>query len=179
MRRLTRRRRIRSIKTLPESNSDPRATVSSEDQARVGVQRLPHPEGLPLPEPASRHSAGHDLRAAVESPVVLEPGARALIPTGLVLEIPTGWEGQVRPRSGLAWRHGVTLVNTPGTIDSDYRGELKVLMINLGQEAFSVERGQRIAQIVFAPVAAVRLEEISEVSQTARATGGFGSTGVD
>ena len=149
------------------------------EPVRVGVLRLPHGEGLTLPEPASRHSAGHDLRAAVEESTVLAPGARQLVPTGLVLEIPPGWEGQVRPRSGIALRHGVTLVNTPGTIDSDYRGEIKVLMINLGEEEFLVERGDRIAQIVFAPVSEVELEESLELGGTRRAAGGFGSTGVE
>ncbi len=146
---------------------------------RVGVQRLPHSGGLELPERASEGSAGHDLRAAVETAVVLAPGERSLVPTGLVLEIPRGWEGQVRPRSGLALRHGVTLVNTPGTIDSDYRGEVKVLMINLGAEPFRLERGDRIAQVVFAPVADVSLEERSTLGDTGRDAGGFGSTGVD
>lgn len=147
--------------------------------ARVGVLRLPHAEGLDLPQLASPHSAGHDLRAAVSAPIAVEPGARRLIPTGLVLEIPPGWEGQVRPRSGLALRHGVTLVNTPGTIDSDYRGEVKVLIINLGQETFRIERGDRIAQVVFAPVSAVVLEESIELGETRRAAGGFGSTGLE
>ena len=132
-----------------------------------------------MPERASAGSAGHDLRAAVDEPLVLEPAARALVPTGLILEIPPGWEGQVRPRSGLALRHGVTLVNTPGTIDSDYRGEVKVLMINLGDEAFRVERGARIAQIVFAPVAQVVIDERIELGETDRSVGGFGSTGVE
>lgn len=146
---------------------------------RVGVVRLPHAEGLALPEPGSPDSAGHDLRAAVDTPLTLEPGDRQLVPTGLVLEIPTGWEGQVRPRSGLALKHGVTLVNTPGTIDSDYRGEVKVLLINLGRDPYHVERGARIAQIVFAPVAAVELEERTELGRTTRDAGGFGSTGID
>lgn len=146
---------------------------------RIGVLRLPHAEGLGLPERASEHSAGHDLRAAVGAPLVILPGARALVPTGLVLEIPPGWEGQVRPRSGLALRHGVTLVNTPGTIDSDYRGEVRVLMVNLGSEPFAVERGARIAQIVFAPVADAALEERTELGATVREAGGFGSSGVD
>ena len=130
----------------------------SASALRIAVRRLRHAEGLPLPVPASEGSAGADLRAAVDEDWVLEPGRRCLVPTGLILEIPPGWEGQVRPRSGLALRHGVTLVNTPGTIDSDYRGEVKVLLINLGREAFTVERGDRIAQIVFAPVARLELE---------------------
>ena len=153
-------------------------TGASAARIRVGVLRLPHGEDLELPERASAGSAGYDLRAANTEPVTLRPGERHLVPTGLVLEIPPGWEGQVRPRSGLAVRHGVTLVNTPGTVDSDYRGEVKVPMINLGDEPFRVERGARIAQIVFAPVASVLLEERAELGGTQRAAGGFGSTGV-
>lgn len=149
-----------------------------DDVARVGVQRLEHGRGLPLPSLASEGSAGYDLRAAVGEPLALGSGERVLIPTGLVLEIPSGWEGQVRPRSGLALHHGVTLVNTPGTIDSDYRGEVKVLLINLGQERFTVERGDRIAQIVFAPVARLQLEERMALGETDRSEGGFGSSGV-
>lgn len=152
---------------------------AAEDGVRVAVKRLSHAQGLLLPRRASPGSAGHDLRAALSRPIALEPGARELVPTGLVFEIPPGWEGQVRPRSGLAVRHGVTLVNTPGTIDSDYRGEVKVLLINLGREVFRVERGDRIAQIVFAPVAAVVLEESLELKETDRAAGGFGSTGIE
>ncbi|HXT23170.1 MAG TPA: dUTP diphosphatase [Thermoanaerobaculia bacterium] len=144
---------------------------------RVRVRRLPHGAGLPLPEPASAGSAGLDLRAAVEEDVVLAPGARTLVPTGLVLEIPPGWEGQVRPRSGLALRHGVVLPNAPGTIDSDYRGELAVIVANLGEEPFVIRRGDRIAQLVVAPVAAVSWVEVDELSPSERQAGGFGSTG--
>jgi dUTP pyrophosphatase len=145
---------------------------------RVRVQRLPAARGLPLPAPASPGSAGHDLRAAVDEEVVLRPGERALIPTGLVLEIPPGWEGQVRPRSGLALRHGIGILNSPGTIDSDYRGEVGVILINLGDTPFPVRRGDRIAQLVFARVEPVEWEEAETLVATGRGEGGFGSTGV-
>jgi len=144
---------------------------------RVRVRRLPHAAGLPLPQPASAGSAGRDLRAAVEGDLVLAPGERALVPTGLVLEIPPGWEGQVRPRSGLALRHGITLPNAPGTIDSDYRGELQVILANSGREPVTIRRGDRIAQLVVAPVAAVEWIETDELSESGREGGGFGSTG--
>jgi dUTP pyrophosphatase len=147
------------------------------DRLSVRVRRLPHGEGLPLPEPASSDSAGVDLRAAVAGDLPLAPGERRLVPTGLVLEIPPGWEGQVRPRSGLALRHGVTLLNAPGTVDSDYRGEVMVLLVNLGKEPFRLARGERIAQLVFAPVSAVAWQEVPALSATARGDGGFGSTG--
>jgi dUTP pyrophosphatase len=143
----------------------------------VRVRRLPHAAGLPLPQPASAGSAGLDLRAAVVDELVLAPGDRALVPTGLVLEIPPGWEGQVRPRSGLALRHGITLPNAPGTIDSDYRGELQVILANSGREPVTIRRGDRIAQLVVAPVAAVEWIETDELSSSAREGGGFGSTG--
>jgi dUTP pyrophosphatase len=143
----------------------------------VRVRRLPHGEGLPLPSPASPGSAGLDLRAAIADDMVLAPGARALVPTGLVLELPAGWEGQVRPRSGLALRHGITLPNAPGTIDSDYRGELAVLLANLGDAPFTVRRGDRIAQLVVAPVARVVWVEAEELAPSERQGGGFGSTG--
>jgi len=143
----------------------------------VRVKRLPHAEGIDLPHYATPSSAGLDLRAAVEDPVTLMPGERKLIPTGLVLEIPEGYEGQVRPRSGLAVRHGVTVLNSPGTIDADYRGEVKVILINLGEEPFTVRRGERIAQLIIAPVTRATLVEVEEVTATARGEGGFGSTG--
>ncbi len=143
----------------------------------VRVVRLAHAQGLELPAPASSGAAGADLRAAVERDLVLLPMARAAVPTGLQLEIPLGWEGQVRPRSGLALRHGVTVVNAPGTIDSDYRGELQVLLINLGAEPFTIRRGERIAQLVLAPVAASRFVEVERLDDTDRGDGGFGSTG--
>ena len=151
----------------------------------IRVRRLPAARDLALPAPASAGSAGLDLRAALpdalpqkSSELVLAPGERALVPTGLVLEIPPGWEGQVRPRSGLALRHGVTVLNAPGTIDSDYRGEVGVLLVNLGGEPFTVRHGDRIAQLVVAPVAAVAWEEVADSSASGRGGGGFGSTGM-
>ena len=146
----------------------------------VRVRRLAHGQGLPLPRYESAGAAGLDLLAAVpdDAPAILKPFARALVPTGLVLQLPDGYEAQVRPRSGLALRNGVTVLNTPGTIDSDYRGEVKVLMINLGDETFAVTRGMRIAQLVVAPVARAALVEVSELDTTERSAGGFGSTGL-
>jgi dUTP pyrophosphatase len=145
----------------------------------VGIVRLPHGEGVPLPAYETAGAAGMDLRAAVpdDRPLLILPGRRALAPTGLILEIPEGFEGQVRPRSGLAFKHGITCLNTPGTIDSDYRGEIMVLLINHGDEAFAVTRGMRIAQIVFAPVTRAETEERGLAGATARGSGGFGSTG--
>ncbi|CDX14017.1 Deoxyuridine 5'-triphosphate nucleotidohydrolase [Mesorhizobium sp. SOD10] len=145
----------------------------------VGFVRLPHGEGLPLPAYESAGAAGMDLRAAVpeDRPLLILPGKRALVPTGLVLEIPEGMEGQVRPRSGLAFKHGLTVLNSPGTVDSDYRGEVKVLLVNLGDEDFAVTRGMRIAQIVFAAVTQITVEERALAGGTTRGTGGFGSTG--
>ena len=144
----------------------------------LNVVRLPHGADIALPAYESEGAAGMDLRAAVEAPMVLEPGKRALVPTGFVFEIPSGYEGQVRPRSGLAFKNGVTCLNTPGTIDSDYRGEVKVLLVNLGEEPFVIERGMRIAQMVIAPVTQVAVREAETASETTRGAGGFGSTGV-
>lgn len=157
----------------------PTSSQSSVIGPTVGFVRLPHGQDLPLPAYESAGAAGMDLRAAVpdDRPVLILPGKRALVPTGLVMEIPEGMEGQIRPRSGLAFKHGITCLNTPGTVDSDYRGEVKVLLVNLGDEDFTVERGMRIAQIVFAPVVQVRVEERSLADDTARGAGGFGSTG--
>lgn len=145
----------------------------------IGVLRLPHGEGLPLPAYQTADAAGFDLVAAVaeEAPVVLAPMARALVPTGLTFEIPSGFEGQVRPRSGLAAKHGITVLNSPGTIDADYRGEVKVILINLGADPFTIRRGERIAQFVAAPVTRAVLTEVAAVGDTLRGTGGFGSTG--
>ncbi len=147
----------------------------------VGIVRLTHGGELPLPAYETEGAAGMDLRAAVpeNQPLVIPPGRRALVPTGLVVELPPGYEGQIRPRSGLAHRHGVTCLNTPGTIDHDYRGELMVLLINLGEEDFTVTRGLRIAQMVVAPLVRVSLEERIHATDTGRGTGGFGSTGTD
>jgi dUTP pyrophosphatase len=141
--------------------------------------RLPHSEGLPLPDYQTAEAAGFDLLAAcpADEPVTLEPGGRALVPTGLVLALPAGHEGQVRPRSGLAARHGVTVLNSPGTVDADYRGEVKVILVNLGEAPFVVARGERIAQMVVAPVTRVGLVEAPSLDATTRGEGGFGSTG--
>jgi dUTP pyrophosphatase len=144
---------------------------------KVRLRRLPAARDLPLPATASSGSAGFDLRAAVEGECVLAPGERLLVPTGLALELPAGWEGQVRPRSGLALRHGIGMVNAPGTIDSDYRGEVGVLLINLGSEPFTLRRGDRIAQLVIARVEPVEWEEVETLDGSARGEGGFGSTG--
>jgi dUTP pyrophosphatase len=145
----------------------------------VRITRLPHGADLPLPSYQSAHAAGLDLIAAVpqDAPLTLAPGARALIPTGIAIALPEGHEGQVRPRSGLAARHGLTVLNAPGTIDADYRGELQVLLINLGSEAVDVTRGMRIAQLVVAPVARAQLRELPALDATGRGKGGFGSTG--
>ena len=146
---------------------------------RLPVRRLRAADGdLPLPCYATPGAAGLDLCAAITETLVLTPGARALVPTGFAVELPEGWEGQIRPRSGLAWRHGVSLLNAPGTIDSDYRGEVKVILVNLGQEPFRVERGMRIAQLVLARVARAAPVEVDTLSTTARAAGGFGHTGL-
>ena len=144
----------------------------------VRVVRLPHAADLPLPSPATTAAAGFDLAAAVAEPVVLAPGARATIPTGFALALPEGPEAQVRPRSGLAAEHGVTVLNAPGTIDADYRGEVKVILINLGGVPFTVSRGMRIAQLVVAPVLRATLTEVASLDQTPRGQGGFGSTGI-
>jgi dUTP pyrophosphatase len=142
---------------------------------RVLVQRLPHAEGLPLPAYATEGAAGMDLLAARE--VVLPPGGRALVPTGLAVAIPDGFEMQVRPRSGLALKHGVTVLNAPGTVDSDYRGEVGVILLNTGAEAVTLARGERIAQAVFAPITRAAWEEVVVLPETRRGAGGFGSTG--
>ena len=142
------------------------------------ILRLPHAVGLDLPAYETEGAAGMDIRAAVSEPMTLGPGDRAAIPTGLVMEIPQGFEGQVRPRSGLALKHGITCLNSPGTIDCDYRGEVKVILANLGQEPFTITRAMRIAQLVIAPVTRVHVIEINELTETKRGTGGFGSTGV-
>lgn len=144
----------------------------------IRVLRLPHAEGLPLPGYATEGAAGADLSAAVHEPEVIEPGGRKAVPTGLVLEIPPGFEAQVRPRSGLAFASGLTVVNAPGTIDSDFRGEVKVLLVNLGTEPVAVARGDRIAQVVIAPVISARFKEAVELSLSERGGGGFGSTGI-
>lgn len=144
----------------------------------VSVQRLPHAADLPLPAYATPGSAGLDLVAAVDAAVDLAPGARCLVPTGLKIALPDGYEAQVRPRSGLALKHGITLLNSPGTIDADYRGEVGVILINLGQESFTIRRGERIAQLVLAPVSRLAWsEQHADLAGTQRGAGGFGSTG--
>lgn len=154
--------------------------IHTNARPTLNLLRLTHGEGIELPAYETKGAAGMDLRAAVDdgAPMVLAPGKRALVPTGLIFEIPEGFEGQIRPRSGLAFKNGITCLNTPGTIDSDYRGEVKVLLINLGEEPFEITRGMRIAQMVIAPVTQARVAEITEASTTARGAGGFGSTGV-
>jgi dUTP pyrophosphatase len=146
---------------------------------KVEIRQLPHGEGLALPEYHSADAAGLDLLAAVpeDSPLILSPGQRALVPTGLTIALPSGYEAQVRPRSGLASRHGVTVLNSPGTVDADYRGEIGVLLINHGEVPFPIRRGERIAQMVIAPVVRVEFAPAAELSATKRGGGGFGSTG--
>ena len=143
----------------------------------VPVRRLAHAQGLPLPSYATAGAAGMDLTAALDAPLTLAPGGRALVPTGLEIALPAGYEAQVRPRSGLALKHGVTVLNSPGTVDSDYRGEIGVVLINLGEAPFTVTRGDRIAQLVVAPVMHAHWDEVSVLSATARGRGGYGSTG--
>ena len=140
-------------------------------------QVLPHGEGLLLPAYASAGAAGLDIRAALDAPVTLEPGARALVPSGLRIAIPDGHEGQVRARSGLAWRHGLAVLNAPGTIDADYRGELKVILVNLGETPITLSRGERIAQLVIAPVVQAHVVPVEDLDETERGDSGFGSTG--
>ena len=142
------------------------------------IARLPHGDGLPLPAAKTAGAAGLDLAAALATPLVLAPGDRALVPTGFAIALPTGYEAQVRPRSGLAVAHGVTVLNAPGTIDADYRGEIQVPLINHGAEPFTVTRGMRIAQMVVAPVVVARLVEVAVLPATERGSDGFGSTGI-
>ena len=145
----------------------------------VPITRLPHGEGLPLPTYETAQAAGMDLRAAVpdDEPLTLRPGSRFPVPTGLAFALPPGFEGQVRPRSGLAFKHGVTCLNSPGTVDADYRGEVKVILVNHGEEDFVLRRGDRIGQLVIAPVVQAAWTEVASLDETARGAGGFGSTG--
>ena len=154
--------------------------MSAQPPIEVRIVRLPHGRDLPLPQYQSALAAGLDLLAAVpaDAPVDIAPGGRAMIPTGLAIALPPGHEGQIRPRSGLAARHGVTVLNTPGTVDADYRGELQVILVNLGAESFVVRRGMRIAQIVIATIQHARLVEDTSLDSTERASQGFGSTGL-
>ncbi|MGH6770803.1 MAG: dUTP diphosphatase [Xanthobacteraceae bacterium] len=146
----------------------------------IRVMRLPHGEGLPLPAYQSALASGLDLVAAVpaDAPVIVAPGERAMIPTGIALALPPGFEGQVRPRSGLAARHGVTVLNSPGTVDADYRGEVQVILVNFGRNSFTVERGARVAQLVIAVTMQITLCEVANLDETTRGASGFGSTGV-
>lgn len=146
-------------------------------QVEIAVTRLPHNADLPLPAYETTQSAGMDLAAAIDAPITLAPGSRAMVPTGLAIALPAGYEAQVRPRSGLAAKNGITVLNTPGTVDADYRGEVKVILINLGDDAFEIERGMRIAQMVIAPVTQASFAEVDALPETARGAGGFGSTG--
>jgi dUTP pyrophosphatase len=145
----------------------------------IEIKRLPHNLDLPLPQKMSEHSSGFDLMAAVDEdePLEIDPGEVALVPTGFALSIPPGYEGQVRPRSGLAARHGLSIPNAPGTIDADYRGELKVILINHGPDTIAIKRGDRIAQLVITPVPPVALQEVDDLDSTPRGAGGFGHTG--
>ena len=144
----------------------------------VAVQRLPHGAHLPLPAYATPGSAGVDLMAAIAAPLALAPGARRLVPSGIAIALPEGYEAQVRPRSGLAIKHGIILVNAPGTVDADYRGEIMVILANIGAETFTIEPGMRIAQMVVAPVSHVAWEPVDALPESGRGTGGFGSTGL-
>lgn len=141
------------------------------------IIKVVNKSGRELPQYATESSAGVDLRAAIDGPIVLEPLQRAMVPTGLYMEIPKGYEGQVRPRSGLAAKHGVTVLNTPGTIDADYRGEIRVILVNLSSQAFEIQPGERIAQMVFAKHETAQWEEVETLEESARGAGGFGSTG--
>ncbi|MEC7305983.1 MAG: dUTP diphosphatase [Pseudomonadota bacterium] len=152
--------------------------MTGSDRPEIQVQRLPHFEGLSLPSYATAGAAGMDVEAAVEADIVLSPGARTAVPSGLAMAIPAGFEMQVRPRSGLALKHGVTVANAPGTIDSDYRGEVKIMLVNHGEADFTITRGMRIAQLVVAPVSLARLAVADRLETTDRGDGGFGSTGV-
>ena len=152
--------------------------MTGSDRPEIQVQRLPHFEGLSLPSYATAGAAGMDVEAAVEADIVLSPGARTAVPSGLAMAIPAGFEMQVRPRSGLALKHGVTVANAPGTIDSDYRGEVKIMLVNHGEADFTITRGMRIAQLVVAPVSLARLAVADRLETTDRGDGGFGATGV-
>ena len=143
------------------------------------IQLLPHATGLDFPEYQTPGSSGIDLRAAVEEPIIIGRGERVMIPTGLKMEIPAGYEGQVRTRSGLAATRGLVVLNSPGTVDADYRGEVKVILMNLGSEPLTINRGERVAQLVIAPVTRVVITEVEDVNETIRGPGGFGSTGTD
>lgn len=144
----------------------------------IYFKKLPHAQDLPLPSYESGFAAGMDIRAALGEPIELKPGKRMLVPTGLKMALPEGYEAQIRPRSGLAWCNGITMLNTPGTIDADYRGEVKLLAVNLGEEPFMINHGDRIAQMVIAPVQQCSVKETNELPESGRGEGGFGSTGI-
>jgi len=148
-------------------------------EINVAVKRLPHGAGLTLPAYATALSAGADLLAAVHEPLELAPGKRVIVPTGLAMALPPGYEAQIRPRSGLAAKNGITALNSPGTIDADYRGEVGVILVNHGDQTFTIERGMRIAQLIIAPVTTAAWREVDDLDDTARGDGGFGSTGID
>ncbi len=147
------------------------------NKIELPMKLFPHGKGLELPEYGTEHSAGADLRAAIDEDVILAPMERKLIPTGFSMALPEGYEAQIRPRSGLAWKNGVTILNTPGTIDADYRGEVKVILVNLSNENFTVSRGMRIAQMIIAPFIQASCTPVESLDNTARGEGGFGSTG--
>lgn len=153
-------------------------TDAATTPLNIPVQRLSHSEGLDLPVHATPSSSGVDLAAAIDQPVKLEPGGHALIPTGLAIAVPDGYEAQVRPRSGLALKHGITVLNSPGTIDADYRGEIKVILINLGKDIFTIERGMRIAQMIIGKINVVAWQEVDALPESSRGDGGFGSSGI-
>lgn len=152
--------------------------MSNQHNPTISFKRLEHAANLPLPSYESEHAAGMDLRAALDESITLAPGERSLIPTGLQMALPAGYEAQIRPRSGLAHREGITMLNTPGTIDADYRGEVKVLAINLGETPFEIQHGNRIAQMVIAPVVQGSPKEVDQLPESERGSGGFGSTGI-
>jgi dUTP pyrophosphatase len=151
--------------------------MTNQNQTQIAITTLPHAAGLPLPAYATAQAAGMDLVAAIDAAIVLAPLARVLVPTGITMALPAGFEAQVRPRSGLAAKNGVTVLNTPGTIDADYRGEVKVILINLGDAPFTIERGMRVAQMVVAPYTTVTWQQVDSLDETQRGAGGFGSTG--
>ncbi|MBI4372637.1 MAG: dUTP diphosphatase [Candidatus Omnitrophica bacterium] len=152
--------------------------ILRSETAQILIKRLPHHTGLELPAYSSEGASGMDLAAAVQGDIVLKPGDRALIPTGIAISLPLGYEAQIRPRSGLALKHGIGLLNSPGTIDSDYRGEIQVIVINLGKESFAIKRGLRIAQMIIAQHVTASFKVVNELDVTIRNTGGFGHTGV-
>ncbi len=165
-----------SATALKEETTNERTDILSPPTVRI--KRLAHGEGLDLPRYETALAAGADVRAAIVKPFVLRPGERFMVPTGIAIALPPGWEAQMRPRSGLAAKHGISCVNSPGTIDADYRGELKVILINHGSEDFTINRGDRIGQMVIAPVWQAQFVETDELDDTERGAGGFGSTGV-